>query len=115
MIEVTSDLSEVCVFLNEDGIMLDNYEIIIFDVTGEKKFYETIDITNKTNCTHIDNALVQTQCAPFIVSVRTVNDFGHMSKNITWSPNSIQGFSDDQICSCLRNNGKIVVTILNIE
>lgn len=100
-VDVHLNVSEVCVHLRDDGISTDNYEINIYDITGEQTFHGKYIVSNISSpCSSVGNAFSHESCQPFVVSVKANNAYGSSYQN-----HSITSTKEGEVCSCLEKNG----------
>ena len=106
-VQVNLEQNEVCFYsLPVQGIHLDNYEVLIYDITGEQTFNMTV--SNSTNCTIVEaNVLQNLECAPFMISVKAVNSHGFSDTNTTITVH-INSSTEGDICTCLTNKCKSI-------
>ena len=101
IVEVDEEFNRICFYSSKvEGILLDHFEITIYDRTGEQTFIAGSN--SMTNCTIVDSNLFQSHlCAPFLVSVKASNSFGFSVTNSTVN----EGVTNGNTCLCLENHG----------
>ena len=105
MVDIMQDVNEVCVHLNDDQVKVNNYEITVYDITGEQTFHDKYFTSNKSsNCSSIGEAFSQAACQPFLVSVKANNVYGSTYRNVTVMTTTHQV----PVCSCLERNGQLL-------
>ena len=106
-VNITAGDNYTICFLSQhvEGILLDSYEVTIMDITGGTLYQMNHTIVeNDLICSQIGSELFKhhaTVCAPFIITVKAVNDYGsrRTDKTIDVQP---QGSNE---CLCLEDTG----------
>ena len=104
--QVNLEQNEVCFYsLPVQGILLDTYEVLIYDITGEQTF--NVIVSNNTNCTILEaDVFRDMECAPLTLSVKAINSYGYSTTNTSLFVNNSS--TEDHVCSCLSKNRKFV-------
>ena len=98
---------EICTLLyGENENPPDSYSIIVYDITGETIFLDSINATlNSSTCISIYNVTNEYpgECAPLLVSVSAVNMFGQVETTASIDYGNMTSTGD--VCSCLNESG----------
>ena len=90
-------MEEICISSPVDGIPALYYDVFIYDITGGRIYDERLENQNCT--TSVGTLLLQSECAPFTISVYAFNSLGNSTND------KILNSNPGMLCECIRARG----------